>query len=702
MERITRFRAWLFSILFFGIIGFFCFNLYNKQVIETGGVATKNEATFITQTRVKAARGEILDRNGNVLVSNRASYDMVLNHYVLLSATGTNNHIHNLVTTCRDLGIEYNDSFPVTKERPFTYILDQQNGTQQGYFQSYLIYMGDIDSDITAPVLVQKLRELYNIPPDWSDDDARLVIGIRYEMALRNCIETMSTYVFLTDASDEALSAIVELNVPGLAPEATTVREIHTKYAAHILGYVGPMTEAQWAEYKKVDGYAMDTEIGQDGFEAEFEKYLHGVDGLREDTVTADGTLVKQRWLVEPKAGTNVEVSIDIELQRVAEDSLADLIVNLQNQPPKDDGTPADGTDAIGGAVVVMDMQGQVLVCGSYPTYDLNTFFDNYEEIMTADGDPLYNRALLAAYPPGSTYKMSMVVAAIENGLIDADTVIRDEGRFTKEEYGDFYVTCIAYSAYGSVHGNLTAKEALMVSCNYFFYVLGDKCKIAQIDATAKNLGLGEPTGVELYEAVGHRSNTDTKKKLHPESPYFNPGDQLTTAIGQSDNKFTPIQLCVYTSTLANKGVRYRATFLNRIVSADYRTLTYSSKPEILSDLKISDEAYQAYVEGMYLVCHGNDGVFNGTAYDTFKYYPINVCGKTGTADTEISYAGLGSANGAFICFAPMEDPQIAICIYGERVGHGNTLAAAAKPILDAFFAIGEATDVETYENQIS
>lgn len=702
MERITRFRAMLFLVLFLGIIGLFCFNLYDQQIIQTGGGTTKNEATFITQTRVKAARGEILDRNGNVLVSNRASYDMVLNHYVLLSAKGTNNHIFNLVTTCRDLNIEYNDSFPITKQRPFTYILDQQNGTQQGYFQSYLTYMGDIDSDITAPVLVQKLRELYNIPAAWSDDDARLVIGIRYEMALRNCIETMSTYVFLTDASDEALSAIVELNVPGLAPEATTVREIHTKYASHILGYVGPMTEAQWEQYKDVEGYAMDTEIGQDGFEAEFEQWLHGVDGLREDTVTADGTLVKQRWLVEPKAGTNVEVSIDIDLQRVAEDALGDMIVKLQNQPPDENGEPEDGTDAIGGAVVCMDMQGRVLVCGSYPSYDLNTFFEDYDAIMKQDGDPLYNRPLLAAYPPGSTYKMSMVVTAIENGVIDADTVIRDQGKFTKEEYGDFYVTCLAYSAYGYVHGNLTAKDALMVSCNYFFYVLGDTCGIKQIDATAKALGLGEPTGVELYEEVGHRSNTDTKKKLHPESPYFNPGDQLTTAIGQSDNKFTPIQLCVYTMTLANQGVRYKASFLNRVVSADYRTLTYSRTPTVLSELKISDEAYNAYVEGMYLVCHGNDGVFVGTAYDTFKYYPINVCGKTGTADTEISYAGLGSANGAFICFAPMEDPQIAICVYGERVGHGNTLAAVAKTILDAYFEIGEATDVETYENQIS
>lgn len=700
MERITRFRAWLFSVLFLSIIGLFCFRLYNEQVIKTGGDAVKNEATFVTQTRVKAARGEILDRNGNVLVSNRASYDMVLNHYVLLSAKGTNNHIYNLVTTCRDLNIAYNDSFPITKERPFTYILDQQNGTQQGYFQSYLAYMGDIDSDITAPLLIKKLRELYNIPPEWSDDDARLVIGIRYEMALRNCISTMATYVFLTDASDEALSAIVELNVPGLAPEATTVREIHTKYAAHILGYVGPMTEAQWKQYEHVEGYEMDTEIGQDGFEAEFEQWLHGVDGLREDTVTADGTLVKQRWLVEPKAGTNVEVSIDIDLQRAAEEALGDMIVQLQNQPPDENGEPEDGTDAIGGAVVAMDMQGQVLVCGSYPSYDLNTFFEDYDAIMKQDGDPLYNRALLAAYPPGSTYKMSMVVAAIESGVIDADTVIKDEGVYRK--YEGFYVTCLAYSAYGYVHGNRTAKDALMVSCNYFFYVLGDTCAIAQIDATAKGLGLGEPTGVELYEEVGHRSNTDTKKKLHPESPYFNPGDQITTAIGQADNKFTPIQLCVYATTLANQGVRYKATFLNRVVSADYRTLTYSRTPTIISDLKISDEAYNAYVEGMYLVCHGNDGVFVGTAYDTFKNYPINICGKTGTADTEISYAGLGSANGAFICFAPMEDPQIAICIYGERVGHGNTLAAVAKTILDAYFEIGEATDVETYENQIS
>ena len=241
MERMTRVRAGILLAIFLAVVAFFALRTYDLQIVQTDG-SVSNQKTFTIYTRVKAARGDIMDCNGNKLVSNRASYDLVINHYVLLSAEGTNNHLYRLVKQCQEVGVAYNESFPVSMERPFTYTLEEYNSTQQSYFQKFLAYIGDIDSDITAPLLVDRLRDIYDLPASWTDEEARRVIGLRYELSLRNCITTLGNFVFITDASDDELSAVVELNVPGLNPEASTVREIHTEYAAHIIGYVGNMT----------------------------------------------------------------------------------------------------------------------------------------------------------------------------------------------------------------------------------------------------------------------------------------------------------------------------------------------------------------------------------------------------------------------------------------------------------------------------
>ena len=222
MERIARFRAGIVLLIFFLIVGIFSFRLYSLQVIETGG-STDNTTTFVTYTRVKAARGDILDRNGNALVSNRASYDLVFNYYVISNAEDTNEQLLKLVQLCRELEIEYIDTFPVTKARPFEYTLEEYSTVEQGYFQAYLANR-DWDSDITAPLLMKRLRDSYDIPADWSEEDARAVIGLRYELALRAGITNLPNYVFLEDAEDSQLSAIRELNIQGLMVEPSTVR----------------------------------------------------------------------------------------------------------------------------------------------------------------------------------------------------------------------------------------------------------------------------------------------------------------------------------------------------------------------------------------------------------------------------------------------------------------------------------------------
>ena len=710
MERVTRARAIALLLIFATILTLYSSRLFNLQIIETDG-NTDNLDVYVTQTRVKAARGDILDRNGNILVGNRASYDLVFNHYVITSSDNTNDSLMRLIQKTRELGITYMDHFPITKDRPFEYTLTEYTTAWQGYFQSYLRDRS-IDSDITAPLLMQRMRERYKIPEDWSDADARAVIGLRYEFDLRGVVN-LSSYVFVEDVSDEHLSALLELNTPGLMVEASTVREYHTKYAAHILGTMGAMTNKQWEKvrdaYKAGEGpeYYMDAQIGQSGFEAAFESYLHGVDGLRRDTVDKNGAIISQEYYEgkEPKAGNNVETTIDINLQTIAEDALADIIDWLQN--PEDSKTDKNqeltGRDVEGAAVVVMKVKtGEILACASYPTYNPITYNQDYEEILKMDFDPLFNRAFHATYAPGSSFKMVTLYAAMELGggtegrLFQYGETINAQGKYRRYEDQGFAPACLLWNAYGRMHGVIDAAKALEVSCNYFFYELSDRfISGATLDEAAKGFGLGEKTGIELDEAVGMRANAETKAKLYKGAmASWGVGDKLNASIGQSENRLTPLQLCVYVATVANKGVRMKATFLNRVVASDYRTLVYQNEPVVASTLKMSNATYGTIVQGMKQVITGP----SGTARTTMRDTSVEVAAKTGTAET----GRLGSDDGSFVCFAPVDNPEIAIAVFGEKAAHGSTLGRVAREVIEYYFYQAQASAVNTYENQIS
>lgn len=718
MERISKFRAGALLAVFIVILVLFCMKLYSLQIIETNG-KTDNTTTYTTMTRVKAARGDILDRNGNVLVGNRASYDLVFNHYVAISSDNTNDSLRRLIDKCEELGIEYNDHFPVTKTHPFEYTLDEYSSTWRKHFQSFLgPKWCDLDSDITAPLLIQKLRSVYDIPEDFTDTQARAVIGLRYELDLRN-VTNLSSFVFISDVSSDNLSTLLELDIPGLMVEASTVREYYTKYAAHILGTVGAMDDEDWAIYKE-KGYAMDAYIGQSGFEEAFEEYLHAEDGTRIDVVSRDGTIISQYYaneydengnvigLQEPKAGNNVETTIDLELQIAAEDAL-DALMKRLTDPTQNTGK---GQDAQGAAAVVIDVKtGQVLACASYPTYDITLLStkDGYKQIEEADFAPMYNRALLGTYAPGSSYKPVTLIAAYNNGHGNLSTLIKDEGVFTK--YEGFAPECLWWTNWRVYHGGadpIDCIEALEGSCNYFFYVLGDECTIDELDETAKAMGLGEATGVELFENIGHRSNRESKAEQYTGTlKTFTAGDKVLTAIGQSENRFTPIQLAVYAATLANRGTRMKATFLNRVVSSDYTSLILENEPSVASTYTINEDAYQGYMQGMYQVVYGKNGTAksyfggpsDGLEGDTNGYWTLDVkvAAKTGTAETFKAF----SSNGAFICFAPYDDPEVAVAVYGERVGGGSTMGIVAEEILRVYFAVGKGDEVAAYENQL-
>ena len=734
MERISRFRAILFLVFFAFILLLYAGRLFVLQIIETDG-NTSNIATYTTVTTVRAARGDILDRNGNVLVGNRASYDLVFNHYVIESYDGTNEALYTLVQKCKELNIVYEDHFPVSKDRPFEYTLNDFNSSWQNHFQSFMVDRG-LDSDITAPLLVEKLRERYSIPTEWSDEDARAVIGFRYEFDLRG-ISNLPTYTFLEDVSDENLSAILELNTPGLMVESSTVREYHTTYAAHILGYLGGMDATDW-EYYKTQNYSMDAYIGQSGFEEAFEEYLHGIDGTRVDVVSKDGTIIDQYYAreydkdgnviatKEPIAGNNVETTIDIEIQKVAEDSLAEVISNITNPEINTAEGDKEGLDAQGGAVIVMDVEtGEVLACASYPSYNLATLNADWNEIAADERKPFFNRAFGAAYAPGSTFKMATLIAAMENRdgngdiILEYGELIHDQGVYDNPNLEGFHPQCLLWTSNTAIHlqpngDDIDGSWALCYSCNCFFYELGYRCTWQMVRDVCTALGLGVETGIELYEEVGRQNTEEVKKAVYGSgvNAPFNAGDRVLGGIGQAEHRYTPMQLAVYAATLANQGKRMKATFLSRVVSSDYRTLIEENEPEILSTLEMSWTTIDTYMQGMRMVITKPGGTaakyfggFSDQIGDTDGVWPLAnevvVYAKTGTAQ----HSSGGSDHGVFVCFAhKVEDttPDVAIAVFGEKAAHGAWLAPVAEKILMAYYAKVDAGDVTAFENQVS
>lgn len=690
MERITRFRAITLLVVFALLLSFFSVRMYGLQINDTGDVV-RNSDTYTSYYVVKADRGDLLDRDGNVLVGNRASYNLVFNNFVLMSSTSPNESLLRLVKLCQEQGIEYIEHFPITLSRPYEYTHDQYSSGWYGYFQAYLTNM-EIDSDISAPQLIRKLRDRCRIPSEWSDEEARLVLGLRYELALRTEITNLPSYVFIEDVSDDALNAIMELNIPGLDTEVSTVREYHTKYLAHVLGSMTKISAEDWPEYKE-KGYSMDAYVGADGLEKAFEEYLHGTDGLLKRVVDSEGNVISETYVELPKAGNNVEITVDLDLQAAAEDALAYAIENMRATGGASEGT-GTGADAEGGAVVAVEVgTGRVLACASYPTYDLTRFREQeyFDQLNNDPMAPFFNRALMGTYPPGSTFKMCTAIAGMENGAISRYSTIVTKGIYTK--YDGLSPACLVYSRHRAVHGTINVSQALSVSCNYFFYEVGDRLTNEQLDTTAKLLGLGEPTGIEVDERIGRRANPETKAALYEGvGATWNPGDQILAAIGQSENRFTPMQLASYTATVANGGTRYACTFLNRIVSSDYSTLVEEKQPEVLSVVPMSEDTKEAIAEGMKDTCK------TGTAYAYFRNYStVEVAAKTGTAE----HGSGGSNHGSFACFAPADDPQIAIYVYGEKVGTGGYMSTVAQAIMDVYFSRDESSEVVTYENRV-
>lgn len=690
-------RLFAFGLLVVALLALCVGTLYKLQIIEGAAYYEESQNKRVSEQTVTAARGNILDRYGRVLVSNRECYNLKISDKRLFSdeVEDPNAVILQMINMVEAAGDKYTDDLPITKEPPFEYT--NMTDIQRMLLNAYLKDKG-LDEDTTAVELMSYFRTRYDIAGSYNAEEMRKIASVRYAVNVRYAINT-NPYVFVEDASIDLISDLMGVVGNVVEVETSYIREYNTQYAAHILGYVQAMSDADMEKYrpgKENSTYDYDTKVGKDGVELAFENWLHGTNGKATVERTASGTVTSTIYTEDPVPGNHVYLTIDIQLQEAVERILETGIQTLQLKRDEDnlkavsEGRTDDVREDIqGGAIVVVDIKtGEPLAIASYPTYNLSTLLEDYDEISSTEYDPLFNRALLGAYAPGSTFKPCTAIAGLSENIINTETQILCDGVFTKYSDQGYAPECWIYTQDHLTHGNDNVTEALKDSCNIFFYTMADNLGIRKLMEYAKDFGLGESTGIELVETTGNMANPDNH--LTYDVDEWVDGDTVQTGIGQSDSLFTPLQLAEYCAAIANGGTRHSAALLKSVRSFDYSRQLYQKDTEALSTVETADYNWAAVQRGMYLMA--NDISSSSlTVYYALGNYSYNGVSLPVAAKTGTSQLGEDKTNNAiFMCYAPFDDPQIAISIVVERGQSGANLSSMARNVLDAYFGLGD------------
>lgn len=711
MKRlVSSSRLAAFALVVVLLIALCAGTLYKLQIIEGAAYYEESQNSLTSYPSVTAARGNILDRYGRVLVSNRECYNLKISDTRLFSdeVEDPNTVILQMINLVEAAGETYTDDLPITLEPPFEYT--NMTDIQRTLLDAYLKAKG-LDEDTTAVELMSYFRTRYEIANSYTAEEMRKIASVRYAVNVRYEINTNS-YIFVEDASIDLISDLMGVVGNVVEVETSYVREYSTQYAAHILGYVQAMSEEDMAKYRPEDensGYDYDTKVGRDGVEAAFEDWLHGTNGEARVKRTANGTVTSTVYLEDPVPGNHVYLTIDIQLQEQAERILETGIYELQIERNDDNAEAvAEGRldevreDIQGGAIVVVDVKtGEPLAIASYPTYDLATIIEDYADLLEADYDPLFNRALMGAYAPGSAFKPCTAIAGLTENIINTETQIECTGIFTKYESQGYAPACWIYTQMDGqlTHGYDNVTEALKDSCNIFFYTVADDLGIRKLMEYAEDFGLGESTGIELTETTGNMSNPDNH--LNYDVDGWVDGDTVQAGIGQSDSMFTPLQIAEYCAAIANGGTRHSAALLKSVRSYDYSRQLYQNKTEVLSTVDSADYNWAAVQRGMYLMANDITSSSN-TVYYTLGNYSYNGVSLPVAAKTGTSQLGEGKTNNAiFMCYAPFDDPEIAVAIVVERGLSGANLSRMARNVLDAYFSLGSISNTAERENSL-
>ncbi len=679
-KRSINFRYNMITIFTYVIGVILIVQLFNLQIVHGAKYREESNTRLTRESVLEADRGEILDRSGNVLVSSSQKFNLEL-YKSKIDTNSLNNSILKIIQVLEKYNVSYVDSFPISIE-PFEYKISDEN-------LSNWKKNNGIDENTTAEEAFYKFKDKYKIENE-DVAEARKIMAIRYAIFKEGYSSTKS----LTIAKDIPREAIAEFSergdeFPGINVTVQPVRQYKEgTLASHILGYASKISDSEYQEKK--DTYTQNDIIGKTGIEALFEKYLKGKNGTKQIDMAVDGTITAEVVEDEAVSGSNVVLTIDSKLQKIAEQALKDNIEKIRN------GGFGKTYDAKGGSCVVMNVKtGEVLAMASYPDYNPQSFADGIsnEEWKSYNENksyPLLNKCIQSAYEPGSIFKMVTAIAGLESGNISLTERINDTGVYKK--YGAEW-KCWYYTDYHRGHGYLNVIGAIEKSCNFFFYETADRMGIDTLDKYANYFGLGHKTGIELpNEVAGTLASKDYVKSIKGS---WNPGDTINAAIGQGYNKFTPLQMTKYVSMVANGGNKVDVSIVKTIQNSDG---TEVSKDEINNfvkeklglteenneDITLNKDYVNAVKEGMKSVTSGE----SGTAAVRFRDFNIKVGGKTGSAEAGKDANGKDIVNAWFAAFAPYDDPEIAVVVMVENGGHGNYTAEAVRNIMAEYFGM--------------
>lgn len=643
-------------VIFASLISVFVFTLLKNQVID-GKKDTASNTASVESTEVKALRGQILDRNGNVIVGNRQGNDVVFlaSDFPEYSKQEERNKIiKSLIDLFEQNKVKWNDDMPIVMDTNGNYQFAKDRDKDIETMKSRDILR--LNKYATADDCMNELIDRYKLQ-SYSKADARKIASVCYQMKI-GLFNSANPYTFATDVSDEVASVIKENSnfYKGVDVQVVNYREYADgTIAPHIIGVTGVISAEEYAQLKS-DGYAMDDIVGKSGIEQLFEKELKGKNGTKIVTTALDGTQTTKT--IDLENGENVVLTIDAALQKVTQDALAEKCKSLSS------------ANASGGAAVVMNCKtGEILSIATYPSYDLNSYYKDYSKLAKDSNSPLFNRALLSTYAPGSTAKVSTAIGILEEGVADENSTIECTGTYK----------------YGLVCNNnpetttIDIRTALQDSCNiYFYHFGGELLGIEKMNMYREMLGLGQSTGIELYENTGVLDSPSYRTSI---GQTWQTGFSLQSAIGQAGNLFTPLQLCNYVATIANGGTRYSAHIVKSVLSSDNSTVIMEKEPEVVCETGFKKKNIQIIKEGMRRVATVTlEGSFDDTIVD--------VACKTGTSTVEKTINGQKGiyTNGFLITFAPYDDPEIAVAVAVEGAYSGGSLAPVASSIYNYYY----------------
>ncbi len=688
----TKFRTVAFTVAVLFVFSLFVADLFRIQIANADEATVEKVALKQTDTTIKAARGEILDCNGKPLVTNKQVNSIIFNgsYFPRTDEQQQRNEIIiSLVRLLESNSTEWNNDIPMYFDQNGNIQFADDRDADIKYLKSKdVLYLNEY---ATAQNCFDELKTKFELE-NYSDEEALKIASVCYSLK-KNAFTTSNPYTFADDVSVELASKIKENSgfYVGVEIQVTTEREyLNGTLAPHIIGITGSLNAEEYSkrteEYNeaiknenltteektnlKLRAYAMDDTIGKFGLESAMEEYLRGTNGIESTITDADGNKTTE-ITTEPVQGDTVILTLDSDLQLAVQEALANFIAQYRDKA---------SLPAVGSAVVMDVNSGAVLACATYPSYDLTTYYDNYSALASDKSSPLWNRALQSTYEPGSTFKVAIALAGLEEGVITKDTRITCTRIYTY--FQDTQFKCL------QAHGAITVAEALNQSCNIFFYETGRQLGIERMNDYCTRLGLGQKTGVEITESTGVLASIEYRE-AHGGTWY--PGDTVQAAIGQSDNLFTPIQLCNYVATVANGGTRYKAHFVKSVKSADYSQTVIDSTPVVLNETGISQNSISIVKEGMKRL---------GARLTAFKDLPVAVAAKTGTAESKAKVGGKieSGLNGFMISFAPADNPQIAVCVAIENLNSGSATAVLVSDIYKAYF--GTVSEVDTVESQ--